>query len=72
MTLAADEGMVVANVYGFDTSIFPGKAKLDFYALKCGFRYAGFYLGPAPNHSDATWMGTRDELAAAGWGFIPT
>jgi len=62
----------MANVYGFDTSIFPGKAKLDFYASRCGFRYTGFYLGPAPNHSDATWMGTRDALAAAGWGFIPT
>ena len=62
----------MANVYGVDTSIYPGKAKLSWYWSRCGFRYTGFYLGPAPYHSDRTWMKTRDELAADGWGFLPT
>jgi hypothetical protein len=62
----------MANVYGLDTSIYPGKAALDWYWSRCGFRFTGFYLGPAPYHSDKTWMNARDELAADGWGFLPT
>jgi hypothetical protein len=59
------------NVDGFDTSIYPGGDNMAWFRDNCGFRYAGFYLAPAPNHGDASWMGQRDALAAAGWGFLP-
>jgi hypothetical protein len=62
----------MSNVYGVDTSIYPGKPTLNWYWSRCGFRYTGFYLGPAPYHTDKTWMNARDELAADGWGFLPT
>jgi len=59
------------NVYGMDTSDFPGHAVLGWYWANCGFRYTGFYVAPAPRHPNQSWMSQRDELAAAGWGFLP-
>ncbi len=59
------------NVYGVDTSAFPGMGAMGWYRDKCDFRFTGFYLAPAPRHPDASWMTHRDELAAAGWGFLP-
>jgi len=59
------------NVYGMDTSDFPGHAVLGWYWANCGFRYTGFYVAPAPRHRNQSWMSQRDELAAAGWGFLP-
>jgi hypothetical protein len=59
------------NVYGMDTSDFPGHAVLGWYWANCGFRYTDFYVAPAPRHPNQSWMSQRDELAAAGWGFLP-
>jgi hypothetical protein len=33
--------------------------------------WCGLYLGPAPSHGSASWMGTREALDAAGWGIAP-
>lgn len=34
------------------------------------FYYVGFYLAPAPNHSDTSWMGKRSFLQGIGYGFL--
>ena len=59
------------NIYGLDTSDYPGDPTMDWYRSKCGFRYTGFYLAPAPRHPDTSWMDRRDYLAARAWGFLP-
>jgi hypothetical protein len=58
-------------IYGVDQSAFPGSSSLAWLASNGPFRVTGFYLGPAPNHSDAGWMTQRAPLAVAGWGFLP-
>ena len=35
------------------------------------FYYTGFYLAPAPNHPDASWMDKRQVLVSQGWGLMP-
>jgi hypothetical protein len=59
------------NVDGLDASGYPGDANMTWFWNKCGFRYTGFYIAPAPNHSNSSWMSKRDTLASAGWGFLP-
>jgi len=70
-TIIQREERQMPNVYGMDTSDFPGHAVLGWYWANCGFRYTGFYVAPAPRHPNQSWMSQRDELAAAGWGFLP-
>jgi Domain of unknown function (DUF1906) len=62
----------MANVYGMDTSTYPGNSTMDWFKSNCGFRYTGFYLAPAPQHPNTGWMNRRAYLATQGWGFIPT
>ncbi len=56
---------------GFDTDIYPGDAVMDFLIGNSNLKWCGFYLAPAPSHRDRTWMGTRANLQAAGWGVAP-
>lgn len=56
---------------GFDQSIYPGDSWMQWLRSASPIAVTGFYLAPAPYHSDTSWMATRAGLAAAGWGFLP-
>lgn len=56
---------------GFDASGYSGDAEMAELKRATNFEWCGFYLGPAPSHSDAGWMTRRTTLAAQGWGFAP-
>lgn len=56
---------------GFDASGYPGTARMAELKRTTNLVWCGFYLGPAPSHSDAGWMAHRAELAAQNWGFAP-
>lgn len=57
--------------YGFDQSGFPGVARMHWLRTNSQIAVTGFYLGPAPYHSDTGWMAARQGLADRGWGFLP-
>jgi hypothetical protein len=54
---------------GFDTHTYPGTATMRTWKNTPGAPYSwvGFYL-PSPCHTDKSWEGKRDTLAAMGWG----
>lgn len=56
---------------GFDQASYPGDSWMQWLRSGSPIAVTGFYLGPAPYHSDTSWMPTRAGLAAAGWGFLP-
>jgi len=56
---------------GFDTGTFPGADRLAWLKANTRLSWCGFYLGPAPSHHDAGWMGQRKTLLAQGWGLAP-
>jgi hypothetical protein len=56
---------------GFDASGFPGTSKMATIKSTTNFEWCGFYLGPAPSHSDAGWMPHRADLVGQGWGVAP-
>lgn len=59
-------------IIGVDQFSYPGIDKMNWLAANLGAQVTGFYLGPAPNHPDASWMLSRRDLAPKGWGFLPT
>ncbi len=61
----------MAGVAGFDCFSFPGMAQMAWLQANTNFKWVGYYLAPAPSHSDTSWMGRRGALAAAGWGIAP-
>lgn len=56
---------------GYDQSSYPGESWMQWLRSDSPIAVTGFYLAPAPYHSDTSWMPTRAGLAAAGWGFLP-
>lgn len=56
---------------GFDISIYPGDAQMAWMKAHTNFVWCGFYLAPAPSHSNASWMTRRAPLVAQGWGIAP-
>ena len=56
---------------GFDSSEFPGVAEMAWLKANTNLVWCGYYLGPAPSHSSATWMNHRAALHIAGWGLAP-
>ncbi|MDO9336908.1 MAG: DUF1906 domain-containing protein [Caulobacter sp.] len=56
---------------GYDQSAYPGDSWMQWLRSDSPIAVTGFYLAPAPYHSDTSWMPTRARLAAAGWGFLP-
>lgn len=56
---------------GFDTSMFPGMATMQWLRYNTNLVWCGFYLGPAPSHRDSSWMNRRETLIEQGWGFAP-
>jgi hypothetical protein len=56
------------NYAGFDTYSCPDFGMMQWLKDNTNLSFCGFYLGGAPCHGDAGWMGTRAVLAAQGWG----
>lgn len=52
---------------GFDRNEYPGDANLK--DLRATFSYSGYWLNNPPGTTSNTWVGTRDRLEAAGFGF---
>jgi hypothetical protein len=54
-----------------DTNIYPGDTQMANAWVGNGgpFYFTGFYLAPAPAHSDTSWMTKRAFLAGIGYGF---
>lgn len=53
---------------GFDTSLYPGDEAARLWRDQSPYEWIGYYL-PAPCHRETSWVGTRERLAAMGWGF---
>ena len=56
---------------GFDRSDYPGDAVMKLLRTQAKLAFTGFYLAPAPSHSDVSWMGKRSFLSGLGFGFAP-
>ncbi len=56
---------------GFDISSYPGDNLMQAWWNNSPFNFVGFYLAPAPNHSDTSWMSKKSHLESMGWGFTP-
>lgn len=56
---------------GFDRFTYPGDAVMSNWWSTTPLYWAGFYLAPAPHHSDASWMTKRSTIRAMGWGCAP-
>jgi hypothetical protein len=53
---------------GFDRNGYPGDENLN--ALRQTFSFAGFWLNPPPGETTNTWVGKRQTLQSAGFGFL--
>ncbi|MEZ5355475.1 MAG: DUF1906 domain-containing protein [Bryobacteraceae bacterium] len=54
---------------GFDTAYYQGDKIMSAWKQHSPYGFTGYYL-KAPCHGDASYMGTRERLAAMGWGFL--
>lgn len=61
----------MANFAGFDRLGFPGQQQMAWLKANTNLVWCGFYLAPAPSHSNGSWMGSRKWLADHGWGILP-
>jgi hypothetical protein len=57
--------------FGFDISTYPGDSKMQTWWSSSPFYFVGFYLAPAPHHSNTSWMTKYSVLSGQGWGAIP-
>src|SRR5579872_4711459 len=53
---------------GFDRNDYPGDAALT--ALRQTFTFSGYWLNPPPGETGNTWQGKREQIRAAGFGFL--
>lgn len=53
---------------GFDRNSYPGAAALP--VLRKTFSYTGYWLTPPPGERATNWLGKREKLEAAGFGFL--
>ncbi|MDP9038186.1 MAG: DUF1906 domain-containing protein [Acidobacteriota bacterium] len=53
---------------GFDRNLYPGDAALE--ALRTQFAFAGYWLTAPPGETGNTWVGKREALRRAGFGFL--
>jgi hypothetical protein len=56
---------------GLDTSTYPGDNVMKLARTQANIAFTGFYLAPAPSHSDTSFMKKRAFLAGLGYGFAP-
>lgn len=65
----ADQPLAPARAYlGFDRNDYPGDAALP--ELRLNFDFTGYWLTNPPGTDRNSWLGTRDRLARAGFGFL--
>ena len=57
---------------GFDSYSYPGEQAMTWLRANTNLCWCGFYVAPAPNHPDTSWMPHRAFLAQNGWGLLPT
>lgn len=57
---------------GFDRNAMPTPDQMDsLRVVNSSLSWCGYYLAPAPMHSDTSWMGNRANLLANGWLPVP-
>ncbi|MCK9689267.1 glycoside hydrolase domain-containing protein [Scleromatobacter humisilvae] len=57
---------------GIDRDVMPSPAQLDaLRSANSSVSWCGYYLAPAPRHSDTSWMGNRANLRANTWNPVP-
>lgn len=59
----------MSNYWGFDVSYYPGNAAMNAWFNK--YKFTGFYLAPAPTHTDTSWMNKKNYLDSIGYGYLP-
>jgi hypothetical protein len=47
---------------GFDCLAYPGTDEMTWLKANTNLGWCGFYLAPAPSHSDSSWIGCRSDL----------
>lgn len=65
---AATSGAAATAYLGFDRNDFPGDANLA--ELRKTFAFTGYWLTPPPNEKRTSWLGEREKLNEAGFGFL--
>jgi hypothetical protein len=55
---------------GFDCLAYPGDAQMQWLKQNTNLSWCGYYIAPAPSHSDQSWMGERGSLSNSGWGLL--
>ncbi|MGP8261099.1 MAG: glycoside hydrolase domain-containing protein [Acidobacteriaceae bacterium] len=64
-----DQSLDSARAYlGFDRDLYPGDAALP--ELRKLFSFTGYWLTNPPHETRNTWLGKRDQLLRAGFGFL--
>jgi len=61
----------MAGHAGFDSAAYPGDACMAWLKANTNLEWCGYYLGPAPSYSGASWMTQQGALSAAGWELAP-
>jgi hypothetical protein len=56
---------------GFDRSEYPGDNLMQRLRAEAQIDFTGFYLAPAPSHSNKGWMDKKAFLQGLGLGFAP-
>ena len=65
----SDPSLPPASAYlGFDRDLYPGDAALP--ELRKLFSFTGYWLTSPPHETKNTWVGKRDVLLRAGFGFL--
>lgn len=67
--LSIAEAATATYYFGFDRSTYPGDAVMQDWWLNTPMFWTGFYLAPAPHHSNTSWMAKRTAIHNMGWGF---
>ena len=57
-----------SDFVGFDRNIYPGDERLQ--ELRQHFAFTGYWLTPPPGETSTTWLGKRQLLRDAGFGFL--
>jgi hypothetical protein len=53
---------------GFDRNDYPGDAAMA--ELRKTFAFSGYWISPPPDESSTSWLGKREAMQAAGFGFL--
>jgi hypothetical protein len=72
MTSPAADVAATTYHYGFDRFTYPGDTVMQYWWSNTPMFWTGFYLAPAPQHSDTSWMTKYNTARHMGWGFCPS